>query len=89
MVESSGNPKASAKASSAKGLMQTIKSTFAEARSGLKAIKIHIPNDPYSPKASIMAGSWYLDQMFRQMERDSGRSFNRNDLLAKLKDLVC
>ncbi len=82
MVESGGNPNASAKTSSAKGLMQTIKATFAEARAGLKAKGISIPNDPYSPKASIMAGSWYLDRMFRQMERDSGRRYKRDDLVA-------
>jgi soluble lytic murein transglycosylase-like protein len=82
MVESSGNPKARAKTSSAKGLMQTIKTTFAEARAGLKTKGIQIPNDPYSPKASIMAGSWYLDHMFRQMERDNDHRFDRNDLAA-------
>jgi soluble lytic murein transglycosylase-like protein len=82
MVESAGNPNARAESSSAKGLMQTIKSTFAGARAGLKAKGIDIPNDPYNPKASILAGSWYLDRMFHQMERDSGRRFDRNDLVA-------
>lgn len=80
MVESSGNPKARAKTSSAKGLMQTIKATFAEARTGLKSKGIRISNDPYQPKASIFAGSWYFDKMFQQMERDSGRRYDRDDL---------
>ncbi|MCF6179834.1 MAG: transglycosylase SLT domain-containing protein, partial [Geopsychrobacter sp.] len=35
MVESGGNPRASANSSSAKGLMQTINATFAEARQAL------------------------------------------------------
>lgn len=82
MVESSGNPQAKAKTSSAKGLMQTINSTFAEARSGLLKRGTFIADNPYQPRASILAGSWYLDKMFRQMERDLSRRFNRKDLNA-------
>ncbi len=80
MVESSGNPRAKAKTSSAKGLMQTIDSTFAEARQGLDRIGLPIHDNPYNPQASILAGSWYLDRMFHQMEQDWGRSFDRNSL---------
>lgn len=82
MVESSGNPRAKARTSSAKGLMQTIRSTFADARQGLKRHGVQIVNNPYDPHASIMAGSWYLDRMFRQMEKDAGRRFDRRDMSA-------
>ena len=80
MVESSGNPVAAAKTSSAKGLMQTIDATFNSARKKLATQGITIKNNPYDPHASIMAGTWYLDQMFRQVERDRGASLDRNSL---------
>ncbi len=71
MVESGGNPKAKAPTSSARGLTQTISSTFQEARKGLLADGIAIKNDPYDPKASIMAGCWYLDQMYGHARKDN------------------
>ncbi|MEA1922367.1 MAG: lytic transglycosylase domain-containing protein [Pseudomonadota bacterium] len=70
MVESGGNPRAKAQTSSASGLMQTIKSTFSEARRALNGQGVIIPNDPFDPYASIMAGSWYLDKMFEQAKVD-------------------
>ncbi len=70
MVESGGNPRARAQTSSAAGLMQTIKSTFSEARRALTRQGVIIPNDPFDPYASIMAGSWYLNMMFEQAETD-------------------
>jgi hypothetical protein len=70
MVESSGNPKAKAKTSSAKGLTQTIASTFREARAGLLAQGVVVKNDPYDPRASIMAGSWYLNEMYKRALAD-------------------
>jgi soluble lytic murein transglycosylase-like protein len=70
MVESAGNSQAKASTSSAKGLMQTIDSTFYSARQGLAQRGIHIRNSPYDPHASIMAGSWYLDQMYARAMDD-------------------
>ena len=70
MVESGGNPRAKAQTSSASGLMQTIKSTFSEARRALAGQGVIIPDDPFDPYASIMAGSWYLDKMFEQAKVD-------------------
>jgi len=80
MVESGGNPHAAAKTSSAKGLMQTIDATFAEARRALAVQGIKIRNDPFKPRASIMAGTWYLDQMYRQVIRDRGEVLQRNSI---------
>lgn len=75
MAESAGNPRAAAKTTTAKGLMQTIDSTFARARKGLLARRISITDDPFDPEASIMAGSWYLDRMFDRALAD-GRVIN-------------
>ena len=54
--ESGGNPKARAPTTSAKGLMQTIDSTFAQARTRLVARGVRI-TDPLDPQDSIRAGS--------------------------------
>jgi len=70
MVESGGNPRAKAKTSSARGLMQTISATFKEAKNHLKSLGIRVKNSPYDPHASIMAGSWYLDRMFHRAASD-------------------
>ncbi len=70
MVESSGNPQAKARTSSAKGLMQTIDSTFGMARKELLKKEIIIADNPYNPRASIYAGAWYLSTMFDQAVRD-------------------
>ncbi len=70
MAESGGNPVAKAKTSSAKGLMQTINATFRMARNDLKKRKIIIPCDPFDPRASIMAGTWYLDRMYKKALAD-------------------
>ena len=70
MVESSGNPQAKAKTSSAKGLMQTIHSTFVMARRALAAKGIYVADSAYNAQASIMTGSWYLGQMFDQVVCD-------------------
>ena len=70
MVESGGNPLAKAKTSSASGLMQTIKSTFAEGHRALAAKKIACISDPFDPEASILVGTWYLAKMFDQAQAD-------------------
>jgi soluble lytic murein transglycosylase-like protein len=70
MVESGGNANAKAPTSSASGLMQTISSTFAEAGSALAAQGIEITPDPFDPRASIMAGTWYLDRMYAAAAAD-------------------
>ncbi len=71
LVESGGNPKASASTSSAKGLMQTIKSTFRDAYASLKAQGIKIKNDPFNPRASLYAGTWYLNHVFGRVQKDN------------------
>ncbi len=70
MVESGGDPGARATTTSAAGLMQTIHSTFAAARRGLAAEGIAITADPCDPRASILAGCWYLDRMFARAAAD-------------------
>ncbi len=70
MAESGGNPDAKTRLSSAKGLMQTIDSTFKMARNGLAKQGIRIKNDPFDPEASIMAGSWYLNRMYKKAQDD-------------------
>jgi len=70
MVESGGDPRARAGSTSASGLMQTIASTFAAARRDLALRGMIIADDPFDPEASIMAGSWYLDQMFSRARAD-------------------
>ncbi len=81
VVESGGNPRAKAKTSSAKGLMQTIDSTFQAARKHLLAKGIYTVDTPYDAHASIMAGSWYLDRMFRRAAADKKPGVEkRNDI---------
>ena len=81
MAESGGNAKAKASTSTAKGLMQTIAGTFRDAREDLMAQGILIKDDPFDPKASIIAGSWYLDRMYRQAAMDRKRpGLNRKDI---------
>lgn len=83
MVESSANPRARAKTSTASGLMQTIQSTFKEARTGLRNMGIIIKNNPFNPRSSIYAGSWYLDRMFHQVaENPSNGHLSREDIYA-------
>lgn len=79
MVESGGNRYAAAPSSSAKGLMQTIDATFKQAVNGLKRQGVVIENDPFVPRSSIMAGCWYLNEMFKQTVRDGkqlGQRYN-------------
>ena len=64
MVESGGNSRARARTSTAKGLMQTIDGTFRKARKDLLTKGVHIKNDPFDPRVSILAGAWYLDRMY-------------------------
>ena len=70
MVESAGNPEAKAKTSSARGLMQTVNGTFNMAKKKLLASGIRIADSPHDPKASIMAGSWYLNRMYARAMAD-------------------
>ncbi len=70
IVESGGDPRAKAPCTTAGGLMQTIASTFREARQGLMARGIRIKNDFFDAYASIMAGSWYLARMFEKAASD-------------------
>jgi len=81
MAESGGNAKAKASTSTAKGLMQTIAGTFRDAREDLLSQGIHIEDDPFDPQASIIAGAWYLDRMYRQAAMDRKRpGLNRQDI---------
>ncbi len=81
MAESGGDNYAKAKISSAKGLMQTIDSTFKMARKGLANHGIQIPGNPFDPEASIMAGTWYLDRMYEKCIKDGKLiSNNREDI---------
>jgi len=81
MAESGGNSRAQASTSTAKGLMQTIAGTFRDAREDLMAQGILIEDDPFDPQASIIAGAWYLDQMYAQATMDRKRpDLNRQDI---------
>jgi len=77
LQESSGNPRAKAKSSSAKGLMQTIDATFEFARKNLLKNGIIIKN-PYSPLDSIRAGTWYLSYVFELAKQDWPSYHNRS-----------
>lgn len=70
MAESGGDPLAKAGTTSAIGLMQTIDSTFEMAKKALENQGIYIPDTPFDPGASIMAGSWYLDRMYKKALKD-------------------
>jgi hypothetical protein len=70
LTESGGDPWAVTRLSSAKGLMQTIDTTFEMAWKGLREQGIHIKRTPFHPEASIMAGAWYLDQMYQRAVSD-------------------
>lgn len=81
MAESGGNPRAQATASTAKGLMQTIAGTFQDAREDLLSQGMVIADDPFDPYASIMAGVWYLDQMYARAGVDRKEpDLNRRDI---------
>jgi soluble lytic murein transglycosylase-like protein len=81
LVESGGNPAAKAKTSSARGLMQTIRGTFRSARRALSEQGIYINNDPFNPRSSIYAGSWYLRYVFDKMISDNpGLMLSRLDV---------
>ncbi len=67
--ESGGKRFAKAKTSSAKGLMQTIDSTFKLAQKNLYDYGIFIKN-PYNASDSIMAGTWYLSWCFEAARED-------------------
>jgi hypothetical protein len=83
LTESGGDPSAQAKTTSAKGLMQTIDSTFEMAYNALKAQGILIANDPFVPETSILAGSWYLDRMYNQAVIDlKADPYNRQNIKA-------
>jgi len=69
LQESSGNPKAQAKTSSAKGLMQTIDATFNLAKRNVRQYGLHISN-PYKAFDSIIAGTWYLSYVFELARQD-------------------
>lgn len=70
LTESGGDPWAVTQLSSAKGLMQTIDTTFGMAWKALGEQGIHIKRTPFHPESSIMAGAWYLDQMYRRAVSD-------------------
>jgi soluble lytic murein transglycosylase-like protein len=80
LTESGGDPLARAKTSSAKGLMQTIDSTFNMAYNALKVQGINIVKDPFDPTASILAGSWYLGSMYDQAVLDLKADFYKKSL---------
>jgi soluble lytic murein transglycosylase-like protein len=82
MVESGGDPRARSKSSSAAGLMQTLSATFGRARRALRARNIYIADDPFDPRASIMAGSWYLARMYRRAAADAPVEAGRREDLA-------
>ena len=81
MAESGGDNYAKARTTSAKGLMQTIDSTFLMAKKGLEKKGIKISDDPFDPESSIMAGAWYLDRMYEKCIKDGKLiSNNREDI---------
>jgi soluble lytic murein transglycosylase-like protein len=85
LVESGGNPLARAKTSSAKGLTQTISSTFQVARNALISDGIVIEDTPFDPKASVMAGCWYLNHMFEKADGDGNLIFKDRNTFANWK----
>lgn len=63
-TESGGNPKAKNPRSTAKGLMQTIDSTYTMAKNKLKQDYARTISNPYDPRSSILAGTWYLRYVY-------------------------
>jgi soluble lytic murein transglycosylase-like protein len=81
MAESGGDNYAKAKTTSAKGLMQTIDSTFLMAKKELEKKGVTISDDPFDPESSIMAGTFYLDRMYEKCARDGKLvSNNKKDI---------
>ncbi len=81
LVESGGNPRAAARTSSAKGLMQTIKGTFNTARKSLSKRGVYIDDDPFDPRSSIYAGTWYLEYVFNAfIDESPGLMLSRMDI---------
>ena len=79
LQESGGKPWAKAKTTSAKGLMQTIDATFHLAQKALAEQGIRI-RDPYDPRDSILAGTWYLSYCFRMARQDYPELHDRSRL---------
>ena len=79
LQESGGNPLARARTTSAKGLMQTIDTTFRLAQRALARRGIAI-RDPYEPRDSILAGTWYLSYCFDLARRDYPALWDRSRL---------
>ncbi len=77
--ESNGDPKARAKTTSAKGLMQTIDATFDLAKEALAHQGIEI-EDPFNPRDSILAGTWYLAYCFELARQDYPELWNRREI---------
>jgi len=63
-TESGGNPQAKNPRSSAKGLMQTIDSTFSMAKRRLVRDYGVTISHPYDSRSSIFAGTWYLSYVY-------------------------
>ena len=81
MAESGGDAMAQARTSTARGLMQTIAGTFQEAREALHTRGMVIEDNPFDPRSSIMAGTWYLDRMYTQAVIDrGGNTESRRDI---------
>jgi len=81
MAESGGNSRAQTSTSTAKGLMQTIDGTFRDAREALHTRGMVIEDNPFDPRSSIMAGTWYLDRMYTQAAVDRKQpDLNRLDI---------
>jgi soluble lytic murein transglycosylase-like protein len=79
LVESAANPNSKARDTSASGLMQTIDGTYSMAKEALDELGIQIAETPFDPRSSILAGSWYLDLMFRKALEDRRMADTRRD----------
>lgn len=63
-MESGGDPLARGKGTTARGLMQTVRGTFAFARQELEKKGIWVPDDPHDPTASIFTGTYFLNYCY-------------------------
>jgi len=48
----------------------------------LRADGMVIEDNPFDPRASIMAGTWYLSRMYDQASKDRGRTVGRRQDMA-------
>jgi hypothetical protein len=79
------NPLAFSSQSRGRGLMQTSDKIFQRACKTLRKKGIKTTENPYDPEASIMAGTWHLDRLYRLAVVDFNADPDKRHLLSSWK----